>query len=156
MGYLKNWIFLSSFLARHDTFALGCWKWWYCMRGTSSAAWRRCWNCEQIWQNSIRNCFWQTFHRYLWNVAGKLFLLPKFATGLKCLNRHRSKNKRVTSAKIIHSSGTPRLLRPPRPRPCLNFGFQYALIRNNRSKNFGPCLAQIRCGGPDLVEEYMI
>ena len=26
---------------------------------------------------------------------------------------------------------------PPRFGPCLDFGFQYALIRNNRSKNFG-------------------
>ena len=32
------------------------------------------------------------------------------------------------------ASGTPRLTRPPRPGPCLDFGFQYALIRNNRSK----------------------
>ena len=32
------------------------------------------------------------------------------------------------------SSGPPRLARPPRPRPCLDFGFQYAHIRNNRSK----------------------
>ena len=34
-------------------------------------------------------------------------------------------------------AGPPRLLRPPRPGPCLNFGFQYAFIRNNRSKKFG-------------------
>ena len=34
-------------------------------------------------------------------------------------------------------SGAPRLARPPRPGPCLDFGFQQALIRNNRSKNFG-------------------
>ena len=33
-------------------------------------------------------------------------------------------------------AGTPRLARPPRPGPCLDFGFQYAFIRNNRSKNF--------------------
>ena len=26
---------------------------------------------------------------------------------------------------------------PPRPGPCLDFGFQYALIRNNWSKKFG-------------------
>ena len=32
--------------------------------------------------------------------------------------------------------GPPRLARPPRPGPCLDFGFQYALIRNNRSKKF--------------------
>ena len=25
----------------------------------------------------------------------------------------------------------------PRPGPCLDLGFQYALIRNNRSKEFG-------------------
>ena len=35
------------------------------------------------------------------------------------------------------SSGPPRLARPPRPGPCLDFGFQYALIRNNRSKKIG-------------------
>ena len=29
------------------------------------------------------------------------------------------------------------LARPLRPGPCLDFGFQYALIRNNRSKKFG-------------------
>ena len=27
--------------------------------------------------------------------------------------------------------------RPPRPGPCLDFGFQYALIRNNWSKKVG-------------------
>ena len=26
------------------------------------------------------------------------------------------------------------VMEPPRPGPCLDFGFQYALIRNNRSK----------------------
>ena len=26
---------------------------------------------------------------------------------------------------------------PPRPGPCLNYGFQYALIRNNQSKKIG-------------------
>ena len=36
-----------------------------------------------------------------------------------------------------HYSGAPRLARPPRPGPCLYFGFQYALMRNNRSKKFG-------------------
>ena len=35
------------------------------------------------------------------------------------------------------STGAPRLARPPRPGPCLDFGFQYALIRNNQSKKFG-------------------
>ena len=34
-------------------------------------------------------------------------------------------------------TGPPRLARPPRPGPCLDFGFQYALIRNNRLKKFG-------------------
>ena len=29
------------------------------------------------------------------------------------------------------------LTRPSRPGPCLDFGFQYAFIRNNRSNNFG-------------------
>ena len=33
--------------------------------------------------------------------------------------------------------GAPQLARPPRSGPCLDFGFQYALIRNNRSKRFG-------------------
>ena len=40
----------------------------------------------------------------------------------------------------------------PRPGPCLDFGSQYALKRNNHSKNLGqntgPCLAPIRCGAP--------
>ena len=35
------------------------------------------------------------------------------------------------------SSGPPRLARSQRPGPCLDFGFQYSLIRNNRSKTFG-------------------
>ena len=35
------------------------------------------------------------------------------------------------------NAGPPRLARPTRPGPCLDFGFQYALIRNNRSKKFG-------------------
>ena len=34
-------------------------------------------------------------------------------------------------------SGAPRLSRHPRPGPCVDFGFQYTLIRNNRSKKFG-------------------
>ena len=105
-GYFWRWIFLSSVSARHDTFALGCWKWWYCMRGTSSPAWCRCWNCEQIWQNSIRNCFWQTFHRYLWNVAGKLFLIACIINYLLCspewnfINVWRKKLKNVHDAQI--------------------------------------------------------
>ena len=36
--------------------------------------------------------------------------------------------------------------RQPRTGPCLDFGFQYALIRNKKN---GPCLAQIFRGGPD-------
>ena len=40
--------------------------------------------------------------------------------------------------KINHSvTGTPRLARPPRPGPCLDFGFQYTLIRNNWLKKNG-------------------
>ena len=38
--------------------------------------------------------------------------------------------------RIFSYSGPPRLARPPRPGPCLDFGFQYSLIRNKRSKNF--------------------
>ena len=38
---------------------------------------------------------------------------------------------------VIVSTGPPRLARPPRPGPYLDFGFQYALIRNNRSKKIG-------------------
>ena len=53
---------------------------------------------------------------------------------------------------LAYRSGLPRLVRPPRPGPCLDFVFQYAHIRNNRSKKFGveywPCLAQIRRGIP--------
>ena len=37
----------------------------------------------------------------------------------------------------FRNTGPPRLARPPRPGPCLDFGFQYALIRNNQSKKFG-------------------
>ena len=52
--------------------------------------------------------------------------------------------------------GAPRLARPPRPGPCLDFGFQYALIRNNHSEilgeSIGPCLVQIHRGGPDVVQ----
>ena len=35
------------------------------------------------------------------------------------------------------ADGLPCLARPPRPGPYLDFGFQYALIRYNRSKNLG-------------------
>ena len=38
--------------------------------------------------------------------------------------------------KIHWIPGPPRLARPPRPGPCLKFGFQYALVRNNQSKKF--------------------
>ena len=35
------------------------------------------------------------------------------------------------------ATGAPRLAKPPRPGPCLDFAFQYDLIRNNQSKKFG-------------------
>ena len=38
---------------------------------------------------------------------------------------------------ILIKTGVPRLTRPPRPGPCLDFGFQYALIRNNQPKKIG-------------------
>ena len=34
-------------------------------------------------------------------------------------------------------AGLPRQARQARFGPCLDFGFQYTLIRNNRSKKFG-------------------
>ena len=37
----------------------------------------------------------------------------------------------------LTSSGAPRLARTPRPGPCLDFGLQYALLRNDLSKKFG-------------------
>ena len=40
-----------------------------------------------------------------------------------------------TSLALSTYLGPPQLARPP--RPCLDFGFQYALIRNNRSKKNG-------------------
>ena len=36
-----------------------------------------------------------------------------------------------------HGSGAPQLARLPRPGPCLDFGFQYDLIRNHWSKKLG-------------------
>ena len=55
----------------------------------------------------------------------------------------------------LYLSGPPRQGRQAKFGPCLDFGFQYALIRNNWSKNFGveywPFLAQIRRGGPAYV-----
>ena len=48
---------------------------------------------------------------------------------------------------------------PPRPGPCLDFGFEYILIKNNQSKNLGwnigPCLAQILRGGPEYTQESL-
>ena len=50
-------------------------------------------------------------------------------------------------------AGPPQLARPLRPGPCLDFGFQYALIRNNRSKQFGAqCLALHGSNSPDPCE----
>ena len=41
---------------------------------------------------------------------------------------------------IKASPGPPQLARPPRPGPCLDFGFQYTLIRNNCSNSpWRPC-----------------
>ena len=37
----------------------------------------------------------------------------------------------------VGAPGAPRLARPTRAGPCLDFGFPHALIRNNRSKQFG-------------------
>jgi hypothetical protein len=42
-----------------------------------------------------------------------------------------------TNSLQLMPTGAPRLARPPRPEPCLDFGFQYAFIRNNWSKKFG-------------------
>ena len=42
----------------------------------------------------------------------------------------------LLSLVFIVFSGPPWLARPPRPRPCLDFGIQCALIRNNWSKNW--------------------
>ena len=42
---------------------------------------------------------------------------------------------RLLWKRLGSSTGAPRLARPP--RFCLDFGFQYALIRNNWSKKFG-------------------
>ena len=39
--------------------------------------------------------------------------------------------------KLTSKAGLPRLARPPRPGSCLDFAFQYTLIRNNRWKKFG-------------------
>ena len=44
---------------------------------------------------------------------------------------------RKSMTKSILPTGSPRLARPPRPGPCLEFVFQYTLIRNNRPKNLG-------------------
>ena len=41
--------------------------------------------------------------------------------------------------------GAPRLARPPRPGPCLDFGFQYARIRNNRSKKIWGRILGLAC-----------
>ena len=43
----------------------------------------------------------------------------------------------VKSSKAETKSGPPRLARPARPGPCLDFGFKNTLIRNNRPKNLG-------------------
>ena len=49
------------------------------------------------------------------------------------------RKKNASPAVISNYAGPPPLVRPPspRPEPCLNFGFQYTLIRNNWSKKFG-------------------
>ena len=41
-------------------------------------------------------------------------------------------NLRINFDRLL--TGPPRLARPPRPGPCLDFGFQDALTRNNWSK----------------------
>ena len=41
------------------------------------------------------------------------------------------------SSNLVAHAGPPRQGRQARFDPCLDFGFQYALIKNNRSKNLG-------------------
>ena len=43
-------------------------------------------------------------------------------------------NEKLVNQKLCNTAGQPR---QRRFGPCLDFGFQYALIRNNRSKIFG-------------------
>ena len=71
---------------------------------------------------------------------------PLFETKTKtdCQIRHkflltvdREKRQVKMKADFFDLSGAPGLVRPPRPGPCLDFGFQYVLIRNNRPKNLG-------------------
>ena len=52
----------------------------------------------------------------------------------------------------VTNTGPLRLLRPPRPGPCLNFGLQLTLSQPGGRlcppQYYGPCLAQIRRGAP--------
>ena len=55
-------------------------------------------------------------------------------------NKHMKITRRCRSTTISagnYQTGAPCLARLPRPGPCLYFGFQYALIRINRSKKIG-------------------
>ena len=44
---------------------------------------------------------------------------------------------KIIRMSIALLTGPPRLARPPSPGPCTDFGFQYTVIRNNRSKKLG-------------------
>ena len=60
---------------------------------------------------------------------------------------------------ILNLSGAPRMARPPRPGPCLDFGFQYSLIRNNLSKKFGGRilgLARLKFAMAPLASIYFV
>ena len=81
------------------------------------------------------------------DVADSCFLLGHKASH-PCMNQLNSVANRYMHKYVVQSYGSkfcyarldlgpPRLARPPRPGPCLDFGFQYALIRNNQTKKFG-------------------
>jgi hypothetical protein len=70
-----------------------------------------------------------TLFTFLWDTLYKKGHFEEIGATLQILQ--------IVGNSTLFYPGPPRLLRPPRPGPCLNFGFQYALIRSNQSKKFG-------------------
>ena len=105
---------------------------------------RNCWPlCRRcfLWLHII-----YSFHVNLWvsgictmyNVDSAKLICRLGTYELKVVSKSHSNFLYPKHGRFIKASpGPPRLVSPPRSGSCLDFGFQYALIRNNWSKKFG-------------------
>ena len=91
---------------------------------------------ENPWIRSSSNSFkgeWKLLFFRFYPSFCKYFQLPSCFYLSKALSLENFRKIKL----FLATSGPPRQARQARFGPCLDFGFQYTLIRNNRSKKFG-------------------